>query len=98
MFGPNCMIKMSDGTFKLAENIKHGDKLWGEEESTVICVVTFLYSTYYIIPVDYGVILTSYHPFYHNNRNCWVFPVEDYLKFGYTETRNLVYDFVLDKN
>ena len=96
-FGPDCMIKLADATFRAAAEIKAGDKLWGD--STVVCVARSIQGVHQVIPVDYDIVLTPYHPYYNGNE--WVFPVEEYLKTGkledlYNETRQVVYNLVLD--
>jgi len=91
-FSSETCVKLSDGNWTQVSNIKQGDKLWAEEESTVLQVIC-INGHQEVIDVSKNVILTPEQLVFIQDE--WVFADEYSFEIDYT---NCVYNFILDKN
>ena len=73
-FGPESIVEMNDGSFKLIKNLVKGDVLKGG--SKVVCLTKFFEKDGYsnICTLPNGLQITAWHPILHENE--WKFPCQ----------------------
>ncbi len=94
-FGPECDVKMADGTIKKMKDIKRGDIFkTPTSEASVISVVKIKTDALLEMVYMKGLVITPYHPVRIEGK--WYFPIE-------RESANLydydyIYNIVLDQD
>lgn len=93
----DCLVTLSDGTFKYVDAINKGDKVKTSEGSATVRTVvkSEMFRNVKMVKFESGLLITPYHPIRVDNK--WHFPIN--YQNNVTEVYNdYIYSFVLDKH